>query len=281
MNAPLRIELPPRHRTLFLSDIHLGSRNCHARELAAFLTQVRVDRLYLVGDIFDLWWMAERRAVWQHAHTAVLERLHALRRDGAEIYYIPGNHDRPIRKFVGLALPRMAIRRRMVHETADGRRLLVTHGDEHDAVTQLGGLHDWLGDKLYEAILTGNRLANRARRALGKRYWSLADFVKRQSGAAERYIERFVQASLADACRRSLDGVVCGHIHRPALIERDGIVYANDGDWVESLSAIAEAQDGTLSQLRWTGGHVEVVRQIAPRACATPSTAIEPQREAA
>lgn len=280
MNAPLRIELPPRHRTLFLSDIHLGSRNCHARELAAFLAQVRVDRLYLVGDIFDLWWMAERRAVWHHDHTAVLERLHALRRDGAEIIYIPGNHDRPIRKFVGLALPRMAIRRRMVHTTADGRRLLVTHGDEHDATTQLGGLHDWLGDKLYEVILTGNRLANKSRRALGLRYWSLADFVKRQSGAAERYIERFVSASIEDARRRALDGVVCGHIHRPALLERNGIVYANDGDWVESLSALAEAQDGSLSLLRWTGGHVEEIGRLEPRAARAVALA-EPERRAA
>lgn len=254
--------LPPRRRAVFVSDVHLGSKHCHAAEFADFLAGLRCDRLYLVGDIVDLWWMAQRRARWGASHNRVVEALHALRRAGTELIYVPGNHDRPIRRFCGLALPRMRVRRRMVHVTADGRRLLVTHGDDYDGITHFGGLQEQFGDWLYYRILTGNQWLNRARRVAGQRYWSLSEFLKRQSGAAERYIERFVHAGLDDARRRGLDGIVCGHIHRAALIERDGLIYANDGDWVESLSALAEDPDGTLRLLTHTG---ETRALIEPR----------------
>ncbi|WP_111267332.1 UDP-2,3-diacylglucosamine diphosphatase [Marilutibacter maris] len=246
-------QLPQRRRAVFISDVHLGSKHCHANQLADFLQALRCDRLYLVGDIVDLWWMAQRRARWGNAHNRVIEALHALRRDGTELIYVPGNHDRPIRRFCGLALPRMQVRRRTIHTTADGRRLLVTHGDDYDAQTHFGSLQEKLGDWLYYRILSGNQLFNHLRRALGMRYWSLSEFLKRQSGAAERYIARFVQAGLDDASRRGLDGIVCGHIHRAALFERDGRVYANDGDWVESLSALAEDPDGSLRLLSHNG----------------------------
>ena len=255
-------ELPPRRRAVFVSDVHLGSKHCHAAEFADFLGGLRCDRLYLVGDIVDLWWMAQRRARWGAPHNRVVEALHALRRAGTELIYVPGNHDRPIRRFCGLALPRMRVRRRMVHVTADGRRLLVTHGDDYDGITHFGGLQEQFGDWLYYRILTGNQWLNWARRLAGQRYWSLSEFLKRQSGAAERYIERFVHAGLDDARRRGLDGIVCGHIHRAALIERDGLIYANDGDWVESLSALAEDPDGTLRLLTHAG---QTRASIAPR----------------
>ena len=260
--TPTPAALPPRHRAVFVSDVHLGSKHCHAAELADFLSGLRCDRLYLVGDIVDLWWMAQRRARWDAAHNRVIETLHALRRTGTEIVYVPGNHDRPIRRFCGLALPRMTIRRRAIHVTADGRRLLVTHGDDYDGVTHFGGLQERFGDWLYYRILTGNQWLNRARRRMGRRYWSLSEFLKRQSGAAERYIARFVQAGLDDARRRGLDGVICGHIHRAGLFERDGRLYANDGDWVESLTALVEEPDGSLCLLAHTG---EVLARIPAR----------------
>lgn len=245
--------LPIRRRAVFVSDVHLGAKHCHAAELADFLGNLRCDRLYLVGDIVDLWWMSQRRATWGAAQYRVVEALHALARAGTELIYVPGNHDRSVRRFCGLALPRMQVRRRAIHLTADGRRLLVTHGDDYDSVTQFGGMQEKFGDWLYERILTGNQLINRVRRRFGLRYWSLADFLKRRSGAAERYISRFVQAGLNDARQRGLDGIVCGHIHRAALFERDGCIYANDGDWVESLTALAEDPDGTLRLLAYTG----------------------------
>ena len=264
-----------RLRTAFISDVHLGTRHCHAAELADFLDGLRCRQLYLVGDIVDLWWMMQRRTQWNGAHARVIEALHALHARGTAIVYVPGNHDRPLRRVCGLMLPGMRVRRRAVHVTADGRRLLVTHGDDYDNITQFGGLQERLGDWLYYRILTCNRLLNRARRRLGLRYWSLSAFVKRRSGAAERYIARFVQAGLDDAARRRLDGIVCGHIHRAALIQRDGLVYANDGDWVESLTVLAEEMDGTL---RLLGHRGEVQAELPPR---LRLTAVEPPRELA
>jgi UDP-2,3-diacylglucosamine pyrophosphatase LpxH len=249
-------------RTVFLSDCHLGARHCHAAELAHFLETLACDKLYLVGDIVDLWWMACRRSHWGAAQNRVFEALHALRRAGTDIVYIPGNHDRPARRLCGLALPAMRIRRRAIHVTADGRRLLVVHGDEFDAQTQFGNLQEKIGDWLYYKILSGNALLNTLRRRLGLRYWSLAEFLKRRSDAAERYIARYRDAGLAEARRRGLDGIVCGHIHRASLEVRRGLVYANDGDWVESLTALAEDHDGTLRLLSHT--HATLAR-IAPR----------------
>jgi UDP-2,3-diacylglucosamine pyrophosphatase LpxH len=265
--VPLPFPPPPARRAAFLSDIHLGSAHCHAAELAVFLDSLRCDRLYLVGDIVDLWWLSRRRAHWQASHQRVVEALHALRRAGTEIVYIPGNHDRPMRSFCGLALPAMRVRRRAIHATADGRRLLVVHGDDFDAATQFGNLQERFGDWLYYRILTGNILLNRMRRRFGMRYWSLAEFLKRQSEVAERYIERYRQAGLAEASRRGLDGIVCGHIHRAALEVRRGLVYANDGDWVESLTALVEDHDGTLRLLSHT--HATIAR-LGPRPQATP-----------
>lgn len=243
--------MPPRAndatmRAVFISDVHLGSKHCHADELADFLAGLHCRKLYLVGDIVDLWWLAQRRAVWGVAQQRVVEALHALAKRGTELVYVPGNHDRPVRRFCGLVLPRMSVRRRVIHTLFDGRRLLVTHGDDYDAITHFGSFQEAFGDWLYYVILSGNRLTNALRRRFGLRYWSLADFLKRKSGAAERFIERFVRAGLADARQRGLDGIVCGHIHRADLREVDGLVYANDGDWVESLSAIAEDAEGHL-----------------------------------
>ena len=162
----------------------------------------------------------------------------------------------------------MPSRRRAIHVTADGRRLLVTHGDEFDAQTQFGNLQERFGDWLYYRILDGNQLLNRARRRLGMRYWSLSEFLKRRSDAAERYIERYRQAGLDEARRRGLDGIVCGHIHRAALEVRRGLVYANDGDWVESLTALVEDHDGTLRLLSHT--HATLAR-IGPRPTFAPA----------
>jgi UDP-2,3-diacylglucosamine pyrophosphatase LpxH len=167
-----------RRRTVFLSDLHLGSKHCHAAELAIFLTSLRCERLYLVGDIVDLWWIASRRPHWGADENRVIEALHDLRRGGTEIVYIPGNHDRPIRRICGLVLPAMRVRRRAIHRTVDGRRLLVTHGDEFDSITQFGNLQERFGDWLYERILTGNRSLNLTRQRLGLRYWSLAEFLR-------------------------------------------------------------------------------------------------------
>jgi len=225
---------PGGHRTVFVSDVHLGSRHCHAAELSDFLERLQCERLYLVGDIVDLWWMSMRRAAWSPAHNRVVEALHKLSRDGTELVYVPGNHDRSVRRFCGLMLPGMQVRRRAIHATADGRRLLVVHGDDYDSITHFGGLQERFGDWLYYRILTGNRALNRLRRRMGLRYWSLSEFLKRQSGAAERYIARFVQAGLDDARRRGLDGIVCGHIGWPWTEEMIAVAWKHKNVFIDT-----------------------------------------------
>ncbi len=246
---PARVEA----RSTFLSDLHLGSPNCHAEELLDFLMRLRTRRLYLVGDVIDLLWISERRARFDRHQSRVLERLRELASAGTELVYIPGNHDRPLRAWCGLVLPRMIVRRDAIHRTADGRRLLVTHGDDFDAAVQTGGWQERLGDQLYDYILAGNRLTRELRARLGLGHWSLAQFLKRQSAQAERYIDRYVRAALAAAAARGVDGIVCGHIHRASLEQHNGLIYANDGDWVESLTAITEDHCGTLRLLHWSG----------------------------
>ena len=257
-------------RAVFLSDLHLGSSYCHAEDLATFLEDLRCARLYLVGDILDLWWLTARRAVWGPAQQRVVDALHRLARGGTEIIYIPGNHDRPLRRLCGSMLPKnMVVRRRAIHTLRDGRRLLVTHGDEYDELTHFGGLQERFGYWLYYVILSGNRWNSALRRRLGLRYWSLADFLKRKSRVSEAFIARFVAAGLADVRRRGLDGIVCGHIHRADLREIGGLIYANDGDWVESLTALVETAFGDL-QLRAIGA--EPIAQVSTR-CAVPEIA--------
>lgn len=250
-------------RSVFLSDLHLGSPNCQAEALVDFLSQLRARRVYLVGDVIDLWWMRERRARFDKHQAAVFEQLRQLVRRGSELIYIPGNHDRPLRDLCGLVLPKMIVRRDAIHRAADGRRYLVTHGDDFDAEVQSGGWQEWLGDQLYDYILAGNRVTLRMRQRMGLRYWSLAAFIKRQSTLAERYIERYVDAAVAAAASRGVDGIICGHIHRPALETRHGLIYANDGDWVESLTAITEDARGQLALVRWDG-RAELLAQVSP-----------------
>lgn len=260
------------HRAVFISDVHLGSRHCHAEELADFLEHLDCLKLYLVGDFVDLWWLAQKRSVWGAAQHRVFEAIHALVRGGTVLVYIPGNHDRPIRHLCGLTLPRMTVRRRAIHTLRDGRRLLVTHGDDYDVVVQAGDSREAFGHWLYYLILTVNRVTSAVRRRLGLRYWSMADFLKRKSPSAERYIDRFVNAGLADARGRGLDGIVCGHIHRAGLREIDGLLYANDGDWVESLSALAEDARGNLRLLNHAGKELACVSAL-PAAQTSPGLA--------
>lgn len=259
----MRSTEPYELRTLFISDLHLGSPNCQVQPLIRFLSQIRVQQLYLVGDVFDLWWITRARARFGRDEQRVIKLLDGLSRAGTEVIYIPGNHDEPIRGWCGRLLAHWKIRRRVIHQLADGRRMLVTHGDEFDAQVRLGGLKENFGERLYDLILSANRWANQLRTAAGLPYWSLAAFLKRKSHAAEAFINRFRAATLADAKHRGLDGVICGHVHRADLRMVDGLVYANDGDWVESLTALTEDHAGRLALVDCAQLPL-VMRELAP-----------------
>ncbi len=256
MNAPApRASLSgaaEHYRSVFISDTHLGTRGCRAEFLADFLHRIGCERLYLVGDIID-GWRLRRSWYWDATHDEVLRLILRLARNGTEVTYIPGNHDEMFRAWLplGLEVAGIHLRPEAVHETADGRRLLVTHGDAFDSVVRYAKLLALLGDWAYTAALVANRWFNAARRRLGYPYWSLSAWLKRQVKGAVKAIDRFESALAGEARRRGLDGVVCGHIHHAEMRQVDGVLYINDGDWVESCTALVEHADGRLELIDW------------------------------
>ena len=235
---------------MFLSDIHLGTLECQAERLLSFLQSVQADRIYLVGDIVDLW--ALRNGLyWPESHAAVMRELLAKVRAGTHVIYIPGNHDELCRDFCGQHLAGVEVLRECVHALQDGRRLLVLHGDEFDGAVKCGRLMAALGTQLYDLFLRWGYRLNRIRSLLGLGHWSLVTWLKGRVGNVRRHVERFEQAAAAEARRRGLEGVVCGHIHRPAIAEYDGTLYCNDGDWVEHATVLVEDPQGALRLWIW------------------------------
>lgn len=255
-------------RSLWLSDLHLGSRGCQAEYLLAFLRSVRTDTLYLVGDIIDLWAM-QRQVYWPASHQAVIQQLTEMARSGTRVIYVPGNHDARLRDFAPTQLLGLEMQLQAEHITAAGKRLLVVHGDQFDGAVSCGPLLEWLGDKGYDALLWLNRYYNRLRERLGLGYWSLAGYIKGQVGKAQLAIQRYQQAALLEARKQGYDGIICGHIHVACLkLDDHDITYANTGDWVESCTAIVEHHNGALSLLRVLEGSLD-------------QPVVEPQAEAA
>ena len=238
-------------RTVFLSDVHLGFRGCQAEYLLDFLNQLDAEHLVLVGDIVDPWSM-KRSVYWPVSHHEVLKTVLKLARSGTRVTYVPGNHDEGLRELCGSEVAGIEIRRDFIHETADGRRYLVLHGDDFDGAVKFNGALKHFGERMYDVLLWVGRRVQGARRRFGFGYWSLASWIKQQVPDARLYIERFAHAAAHAAARHGLDGVICGHIHRPEIREVGGIRYCNDGDWVEHCSALVEDRNGRLSLLRWT-----------------------------
>ncbi len=240
------------YRAIFISDVHLGTRGCRADFLADFLRRVTCQQLYLVGDIID-GWRLRKSWYWDASHDEVLRLVLRHSRAGAEVTYIPGNHDEMFRDWLKLGLEVGGIRLRQdaVHVTADDRRLLVMHGDEFDSVVRYAKFIALLGDGAYTLALVVNRWFNSVRRRAGYPYWSLSAWLKRQVKEAVKAIDRFETALANEARRRGFDGVVCGHIHQAEMREVGGVLYLNDGDWVESCTALVEHHDGRLELLDW------------------------------
>lgn len=254
MNAtmPSRHMKPTAYRSIFISDTHLGTRGCRADFLADFLKSVSCENLYLVGDIID-GWRLRRSWFWDHHHDEVLRLILRAARGGTNVVYVPGNHDEMMRKYVPLGLEICGVKLQMEaeHTTADGKRLLIVHGDAFDSVVRHAKTLALLGDWAYTAALGVNRYFNHIRVKLGYPYWSLSAWLKLQVKEAVKAIDRFETALADDAHRRGFDGVVCGHIHHAEMRMVNGVMYLNDGDWVESCTALVEHQDGRLELLDW------------------------------
>ena len=245
----------------------MGTRGSRCDFLADFLRRTHCDNLFLVGDIID-GWRLRKSWFWDETHDEVIRLILAKARAGTEVTYIPGNHDEMLRDWLamGLEIGGVHLRRDAEHMTADGRRLLVMHGDEFDSVVRYAKFLAHLGDWAYTAALTLNRYFNAVRRRLGYPYWSLSQWLKRQVKEAVKAIDRFEVAMAGEAKRRGFDGVVCGHIHHAEMREVGGVLYLNDGDWVESCTALVEHFDGRLELIDWVA--INRLSLFAPRGAA-------------
>ena len=253
-----------KFRTIWISDVHLGTRGCNAELLIDFLDSTDSETMYLVGDVID-GWRLRKKLFWPAAHNDIVWRILKRARRGTRIIYVPGNHDELFRQFSGMSFGGVQIERAAVHTTAAGRRLLVMHGDEFDAVMLA---HRWLafvGDAAYTLVMGLNRLVNAVRSRLGLPYWSLSKMAKHKVKNAVEFISRFEEVVARAAAARNVDGVVCGHIHTTEMRELAGIDYYNDGDWVESCTALVEHFDGRMEILHWPE---EVARRDAERRAA-------------
>jgi UDP-2,3-diacylglucosamine pyrophosphatase LpxH len=239
-----------RYRTVWISDVHLGTRGCNDRMLIDFLDHVDSDTLYLVGDILDGWRM-KKRFYWPERHNAIVRRVMKRAKRGTQVIYIPGNHDEMFRQFAGMNFGGVEIRSKAVHTTADGRKLLIVHGDEYDAVVLAHRWLAFLGDWAYRTLMQLNVGVNVVRRTLGLEYWSLSKHAKHKVKSAVSVISRFEEALAHEARMQGVDGVVCGHIHTAEIRDFDGVTYYNDGDWVEGCNALVEHFDGTMELLHW------------------------------
>ena len=237
-------------RTVWMSDVHLGSRACRIGLVLDFLKRTHCETLYLVGDIVDLESLRSS-FYWPESHSEALRLILEKSRQGTRVIYVPGNHDEDLRALVGAQFGNIEVARRWVHTTRAGRRLLVLHGDEFDTLIKCSALGMLFGAVAYRTLLSLNRLVHWWHDLLGRPYWSFAQHIKGRLGNALHYIEQFQRASLAAAKEAGVDGVVCGHIHKAELVERDGLLYCNDGDWVESCTALVERSHGELELLTW------------------------------
>jgi UDP-2,3-diacylglucosamine pyrophosphatase LpxH len=234
-----------RVKSVFISDLHLGARECQATEIAEFLRSVETDELFLVGDIVDLWCM-RRGIYWPASHQAVIKLIMEKARSGTRVIYVPGNHDDLARTLVGSLLAGVEVHEEYHHTTGDGRRMLVIHGDVFDGAVRFSPVLKATGCALYSVVLFASRYVNFVRTLCGFRRWSLAIWLKSRVGNAMDYVRRFERVAAREAAARGFDGIICGHIHRPHIEQIDGVLYCNDGDWVEHCTALVEDRNGAL-----------------------------------
>lgn len=252
-----------RYRAIWISDIHLGTRSCRAGYLLDFLRHTDSQYLYLVGDIIDFWSLRNRR-YWPALHNQIIQAVMEKAARGTRVVFVPGNHDEVFRDHIGRVFGGINIAADLIHTTADGRRLLVLHGDAFDSIVKHSEWLAQLGSWIYDGLLYANRWVNFVRRRLGFRYWSLAAYAKQKTKSAVRFISSFEHALVHEARRRRVHGVVCGHIHKAAIRKFDEILYCNDGDWVESCTALVERAHGALAVIHWAEDSVKLLEELEP-----------------
>lgn len=267
--ASLNYIAPVRYRALFLSDIHLAARASRSEELVSFLQSHDADTVYLVGDVIDFW-RIRRGPSWRPSQTQVLSELLSKAQGGTRLVYIPGNHDEEMRAFAGVMLGPVELRLRALHETANGSRYLIVHGDEFDVVMKRARWLAVLGDIAYDIALASNGVLGVIRHSLGLPYWSLSAYLKHRVKRAVNYVGNFESRLAAAARKAGAEGVICGHIHHASMQVVDGVQYVNTGDWVESGTAVVEHFDGRLEIIRW----IDKLRALEASPAGTPVASV-------
>lgn len=237
-------------RSVWISDIHLGFMGCQAEALADFLQAISCEKLYLVGDIIDVWNM-KRGLYWPQSHNNIARIILDMAKQGVEVIYIPGNHDEVLRHYNGLGFGNIKIKNRVIHHTADGKRLMVMHGDEFDSVIKFNPLLAHIGCHAYDYLIRINQYVNAIRKKFGKPYWSLSAYLKYKVKNAINFISQYEHILAHAAKSEKVDGVICGHIHHAEIKTIEGIQYFNTGDWVESCTALVEDFNGKIKLVRW------------------------------
>ena len=265
----MKIDPPKtRYRTIWISDIHLGTRGCQADKLLDFLKKTESENLYLVGDIID-GWRLKRSWYWPQAHNDVVQKILRKARKGTNVVFVPGNHDEFAREYCDHHFGGVEVKDRLIHETAAGMRLLVLHGDQFDVVVRYAKWLAVLGDGAYTVLLWLNNWFNKLRKQMGRPYWSLSAYLKLKVKNAVKYIAEYEEAVARAAAEADVDGVVCGHIHHAEMREINGMLYCNDGDWVESCSALVEYADWRLELIYWAEPEIASQSETAAEvACA-------------
>jgi len=255
-----------KHRAIWLSDIHLGTRGCKVDFLLDFLKHNDAEYIYLLGDIID-GWRLKKNWYWPKRHNDVVQKVLRKARKGTRVMYVPGNHDEFLRDFVELQFGGIELRDSAIHTTADGRQLLMLHGDQFDGVVKYAKWLALLGDWAYESMLVVNHHYNLVRRKLGYPYWSVSAYLKNQVKNAVSFVSDFETVVAEEARRQGVDGVICGHIHKAELRYIGDTLYCNTGDWVESCTAMVETAEGKLQVLHWSdrqGVYLDEVGLPAP-----------------
>jgi UDP-2,3-diacylglucosamine pyrophosphatase LpxH len=242
-----------KYRSIFISDVHLGTRDCKAEYLNNFLKNNTCELLYLVGDIIDGWKIQQNKLKWHQSHTDVIRRVLKQCKQKTRVIYVAGNHDEFLRIMIpyGVSFGRIEICNQADHVGIDGKKYLVVHGDLFDSVARLAPWISLLGDRAYDFILRVNSRYNWCRHRLGFGYWSLSQWLKRKVKKAVDFMFKFEKTLAAYCKKRGYDGVICGHIHHAEIKEIDGVTYMNDGDWVESMTALVEHHDGRWEIVTW------------------------------
>ena len=248
-----------QYKSVWISDIHLGTRGCQSDMVLEFIKYTRSENLYLVGDIVD-GWALKNRWYWPQQHNDVIQKILRKARHGTRVFYIAGNHDEILRKFIPINLGNVEILNQLIHEGVNGKKYWVVHGDQFDGIIRHAKWLSKLGSIAYEALIAFNRYLNYFRRRLGKEYWSLSKYMKFKVKNAVKFMSEFEELVVESAKKRKANGVICGHIHHPAMENIKDIEYKNCGDWVESCTALVEHFNGEFELIYWLEKRKEILK---------------------